>query len=180
VRIGFARGRSYVLYGLGKAAVAGLIGWALCYWQDVPAPIVVGVAVAALSIVPGFGIVVGGGFALLLEAGLGTVEGVVWLGVAFTALQAADIVFVRRVVVPRSLSVGPAVVVIAVIVGFEIYGVGAAMFGAILAIFAIAMLDAAGGVIEAAEAEDEEAAAAAAEAAAAIDTGRPPELGVPG
>lgn len=173
VRIGFNRGRSYVLFGLGKAAVAGLAGWALCYWQDVPAPIVVGVAVAALSIVPGFGILVGGGFALLLEAGLGTVEGVMWLGAAFVALQAADIVFVRQVVVPRSLSVGPAVVVIAVIVGFEIYGIGGALFGSVLAIFAIAMLDAAGGVIEAAEAADEEAAAAAATAA----THLPPELG---
>ncbi|HEY8544448.1 MAG TPA: AI-2E family transporter, partial [Acidimicrobiales bacterium] len=65
VRIGFTRGRRYVLFALGKAAVAGGIGWALCYWQDVPAPIVLGVAVAALSIVPGFGILVAGGFALL-------------------------------------------------------------------------------------------------------------------
>src|SRR6266542_4029885 len=43
VRLGFLRGRSYVLYCIGKAAVAGLIGWALCYWQNVPAPIVLGV-----------------------------------------------------------------------------------------------------------------------------------------
>jgi predicted PurR-regulated permease PerM len=172
VRIGFARGRTYILYGLGKATVAGFIGWALCYWQDVPAPIVVGVAVAALSIVPGFGIVVGGGFALLLEAGLGTVEGAVWLGIAFALLQAADVVFNRRVVVPRSLSVGPAVVVIAVIVGFEIYGVGGAVFAAILAIFAIAMLDAAGGVVEAAEAEDAEQSR---RALATTSTVTPPE-----
>ncbi|HEY8545986.1 MAG TPA: hypothetical protein VIL36_13095, partial [Acidimicrobiales bacterium] len=82
-------------------------------------------------------------------------EGALWLGITFVALQVADIAFVRQVMVPRSLSVGPAVVVIAVIVGFEIYGVGAALFGAILAIFAIAMLDAAGGVVEAAEAEPE-------------------------
>ena len=156
-RTGFARGRTYVLYGLAKAAVVGLAGWALCYWQDVPAPIVLGVAVAALSVVPGFGILVAGVFAVLLEAGLGTVEGVVWLVVAFGVLQAADVIFTRRVVVPRSLTVGPAVVVIAVIVGFEVYGIGGALFAAVLAIFAIAMLDAAGGVVVAAEAEDAEA-----------------------
>ncbi|HMG43800.1 MAG TPA: AI-2E family transporter [Acidimicrobiales bacterium] len=153
VRTGFARGRTYVLFGLAKAAVVGSVGWALCYWQDVPAPIVLGVAVAALSVVPGFGVLVAGIFAVLLEAGLGTVEGVIWLAVAFVLLQAADVVFVRRIVIPRSLSVGPAVVVIAVIVGFEVYGIGGALFAAVLAIFAIAMLDAAGGIIEAAESQ---------------------------
>jgi len=152
VRLGFLRGRSYVLYGLGKAAVAGLIGWGLCYSQNVPAPIVLGVAVAALSVVPGFGILVAGGFALLLEAGLGSTEGVVRLAVGFLALQAFDVVFTRWVVVPRSLFVGPAVVVIAVIMGFEVYGIGGAVFAAILAIFGIAMLDALGEVIEAEEA----------------------------
>lgn len=155
VRVGFARGRSYVLFGLGKAAVAGVAGWALCYWRDVPAPIVLGVAIAALSVVPGFGILVAGGFALLLEAGLGTVTDVVSLGIGVVLLQVADVVYTRRVVVPRSLAVGPAVVVIAVIVGFEIYGIGGALFGSVLAIFAVAMLDAAGEVIEAHEASDD-------------------------
>jgi predicted PurR-regulated permease PerM len=144
VRIGFTRGRSYVLFGLGKAAVTGLAGWAICYWQGVPAPIVLGVATAALSVIPGFGVIVAGVFALLLEAGLGSADGAIRVGLGFIALQVLDVLFLRRVVVPRSLSVGPAVVVIAVIVGFEVYGIGGAVFAAVLAIFGIAMLDAAG------------------------------------
>jgi predicted PurR-regulated permease PerM len=144
VRLGFVRSRTYVLFGFGRAAVAGLVAWALCYWEDVPAPIVLGVAVAALSVVPGFGIFVGGVFALLLEAGLGTQAGVLRLGLAFLALQVADAVFTRQVVVPRSLTVGPAPIVIAVILGFEVYGVGGAVYAAMLAIFGIALLDAAG------------------------------------
>lgn len=144
VRLGFLHSRAYVLFGLGKAAVAGVAAWGLCYWQEVPAPIVLGVAVAALSVVPGFGIVVGGMFALLLEAGLGTRSGALWLAAGFLALQVADTVFTHRVVVPRSLSVGPAAIVIAVIVGFEVYGIGGALYAATLAIFGIAMLDAAG------------------------------------
>jgi len=171
VRLGFLRGRSYVLYGLGKAAVAGLIGWGLCYSQNVPAPIVLGVAVAALSVVPGFGILVAGGFALLLEAGLGSTEGVVRLAVGFLALQAFDVVFTRWVVVPRSLFVGPAVVVIAVIMGFEVYGIGGAVFAAILAIFGIAMLDALGEVLEA----EESAASGSAEGALGVATVDVPE-----
>ena len=124
--------------------MVGVIAWALCYWEDVAAPIVVGVAVAALSVVPGFGIVVGGAFGLLLEAGLGSADGVLRLGIAFVLLQIANSQFSRRVVAPRSLVVGPAVIVIAVIVGFEIYGIGGAIYAAILAIFGIAVLDAAG------------------------------------
>ncbi|HEY3142639.1 MAG TPA: AI-2E family transporter [Acidimicrobiales bacterium] len=144
VSVGFMHGRTYALFGLAKAAVAGLIAWALCYWEDVPAPIVIGVAIAALSLVPGFGIIVGGMFALLLEAGLGTPGGVARLAVGFVLLQIADGLFIRRVVVPRSLSVGPAAIVIAVIMGFEIYGIGGAIYAAILAIFGVAALDAAG------------------------------------
>jgi predicted PurR-regulated permease PerM len=144
VSIGFENGRTYVLFGLTQAAVVGVIAWGLCYWEDVAAPIVVGVAVAALSVVPGFGILVGGAFGILLEAGLGTADGVIRLTIAFVLLQIADIVFTRRVVIPRSLAVGPAVIVIAVIVGFEIYGIGGAIYTAILAIFGIAVLDAAG------------------------------------
>jgi predicted PurR-regulated permease PerM len=144
VEIGFTKGRVYVLFGLAQAAVVGVIAWAICYSEDVAAPIVVGVAVAALSVVPGFGILVGGSFGLLLEAGLGTADGVLRLAVAFVLLQIAQIVFTRRVVVPRSLSVGPAVIVISVIVGFEVYGIGGAIYAAILGIFGIAILDAAG------------------------------------
>lgn len=144
VRIGFTRGRSYVLFGLGKAAVAGFAGWAICYWQGVPAPIVLGVATAALSVIPGFGVLVAGVFALLLEAGLGSADGAIRVGVGFILLQVFDVLFTRRVVVPHTLTVGPAVVVIAVIVGFEVYGIGGALFAAVLAIFGIAMLDAAG------------------------------------
>jgi predicted PurR-regulated permease PerM len=144
VRLGFARGRTYLLFAFGRAAVAGLVTWSLCYLEDVPAPIVLGVAVAGLSIVPGFGIFFGGIFALLLEAGLGTPGGAVRLGVAFLLLQVADTLFGRWVVVPRSLSVGPAAIVIAVIVGFEVYGIGGAIYAAVLAVFGVAMLDAAG------------------------------------
>lgn len=144
VETAFVRARSYVLFAFGRAAIAGTATWALCYWEEVPAPIVLGVAVAALSIVPGFGIFFGGIFALLLEAGLGTMDGAARLAVGFLLLQVLDVMLNRRIVVPRSLSVGPAAIVVAVIVGFEVYGIGGALYAAILAIFGTAVLDAAG------------------------------------
>ncbi|MGH9213900.1 MAG: AI-2E family transporter [Acidimicrobiales bacterium] len=144
VRLAFSSSRTYVLFCLAKAGVFGVAAWGLCYWEDVPAPIVAGVTVAALSVVPGFGIFVGGMFPLLLEAGLGEPGGATRLAVAFLALQIADALFIRSVVVPRSLAVGPAAIVIGVIVGFEVYGIGGALYAAILAIFGVAILDAAG------------------------------------
>lgn len=147
VGLGFDHSRTYVLLCLAKAGVFGLAAWGLCYWEDVPAPIVAGVSVAALSLVPGFGIVVGGIFWLLLEAGLGEPGGATRLAIAFLALQIADAQLLRWVVVPRSLAVGPAAIVIGVIVGFEIYGIGGALYGTILAIFGVALLDAAGEVL---------------------------------
>jgi predicted PurR-regulated permease PerM len=155
---GFAHGRTYVLFGLAQAVVVGVIAWGLCYWEDVAAPIVVGVAVAALSVVPGFGILVGGSFGLLLEAGLGSSDGVVRLGIAFVLLQIANSQFTRRVVVPRSLVVGPAVIVIAVIMGFEVYGIGGSIYTAILAIFGTAILEAAGQAFDADADDDDELA----------------------
>jgi predicted PurR-regulated permease PerM len=143
VRQGVRRGRIYVLSAIGRGLVAGSATAALCWWEDVPGPIVLGVTVAATTAMPGFGIVLGALPALLLEAGLGTADGVWRLLVAFLVLQAIDILVVREVVVPRSVTVGSAAIVIAVVVGFEIYGLGGSVYGAAVAVFLVALLDAA-------------------------------------
>ena len=141
---GFTRARRYVLASVGRAAVAGGVAWGLCRMQDVPAAAVLGLTVGALTVVPGFGIVVGSLPALLLEAGLGSADGVSVLVVAFVTLQLIDEVILRRVVAPRSFVAGPAAIVIALVVGFEVYGVGGAFYGAALAVLGVALLDAAG------------------------------------
>jgi predicted PurR-regulated permease PerM len=139
-----SRAQHYVLATIGRAAVAGLVTFGLCRIEDVPAAIVLAVTVAALSVVPGFGIVAGCLPVLLLEAGLGEGRGALRLALAFLVLQVLDEVVLRRVVAPRSLVVGPAAIVIALVVGFEVYGVGGAFYGAALAVFGVALLDAAG------------------------------------
>jgi predicted PurR-regulated permease PerM len=142
-RDGVRRGRIYVLSALGRGAVAGLVTAGLCWWEDVPGPVVLGVTVGAMTVIPGFGILLGALPALLLEAGLGTTGGAVRLAIAFIALQAIDVVVLRRLVVPKSVTVGSAAIVIAVVVGFDIYGLGGAVYGAALAIFAVTLLQAA-------------------------------------
>ena len=146
VGTGFGRAQRYALAAIGRAVLAGLAAGVLCRLEDVPAPIVMAVTVGALSVVPGFGILVGSLPALLLEAGLGGggTPGILRLAAAFMVLQILDGVVLRRVVAPRSLTVGPAAILIALVVGFEVYGVGGAYYGAALAVFGVALLDAAG------------------------------------
>lgn len=138
------RGRVYVLASLAKGAAAGLVAGVLCWVEGVPAPVVLGVAAGVGSVIPGLGIVLAGIPALVLEAGLGTPAGIVRLAVVYIALQIADGLVVRRIISPRSLVVGPAAVVIALVIGFEVYGLGGALYGAALAVFLMAGLDAAG------------------------------------
>jgi predicted PurR-regulated permease PerM len=144
VGVAFSHSQRYLLAAVARASVAGVVTWALCRMEDVPGPVVLGVTVAALGVVPGFGIVAGALPVLLLEAGLGQGGGALRLAVAFVLLQVIDEVVLRRVVVPRSLVVGPAVILIALVVGFEVYGIGGAFYGAALATFGVALLDAAG------------------------------------
>jgi predicted PurR-regulated permease PerM len=140
---GFSKGRSWVVFAILRAMVVGGVTFALCRYQDVPGPVVLAVVAAACTPIPGFGVLLGALPALLLEAGLGNGTGFAQLLVVFALLQLLDLAFVRRVVTPRTLTVGPAVLVIAVIVGFEVYGLGGAVYGAALGVFLVALLDAA-------------------------------------
>jgi putative heme transporter len=146
IRTAVGTGRRYLLGTLSLAIASGTVAWALCELEGVPAPLALGVVVAASSGVPGVGVVVGAVPAVLLEVGLGTGAGGVRLALGFLVLQALHAVVLRRVVVPHSVLVGPAVIVIAMVLGFDAYGVGGASYAAALAVFGVAALDAAGRV----------------------------------
>jgi predicted PurR-regulated permease PerM len=146
LRTAVVNGRRYLLGTITLAIVTGIAAWLACDLEGVPAPLALGVAAAAGSVVPGVGVVVGALPAVLLELGLGSTAGAVRLLVVFLLLQAAHALVLRRVVAVRSLVVGPAVVVIALVLGFDAYGVGGAYYGAALAVFGVALLDAVGKV----------------------------------
>lgn len=139
-------GRRYLLGSVTLAIFVGMSGWAAADLEGAPAALALGVAAAAASVVPGIGVVVGGLPAVLLELGLGTTAGAVRLLAVFVLLQAAHTVVLRRFVARRSVVVGPAVVVIALVLGYDAYGIGGAYYAAALAVFGVALLDAAGKV----------------------------------
>ena len=138
------RGRLYLLAALALALLNGiLVGW-LCWALDLPAAVSLGVAVAVFTPLPLIGVLVGGTPALLLAFGFeGWRVGVVvlaWLLV----LQTIEAAVVRPRVDGRSLRVGPTIPIIVGLLGFELYGVGGAIYGIALAVFALAALDAIG------------------------------------
>ena len=143
-RAAVGRGRRYLLGMHALAVGAGIVAWAACEVEDVPAPLALAVAVAAGSAIPGVGIVVGATPAILLEVGLGSRPGAIRLVILFIALQAAHAAVLRKIVSRRSLVVGPAVIVIALVLGYDVYGVGGAYYGAAVAILGVAALDAVG------------------------------------
>lgn len=144
LRTAVGSGRRYVLGALALAAVTGMVTWVLCTAAGVPAPLALATVTAGASLLPVVGVVVGGAPAVLLEAGLGSGAEAIGLMVAFAGLQVVHALVLRRVVAPRSLVVGPAVLLIALVLGYDGYGVGGACFGAVLAVFGVAALDAAG------------------------------------
>jgi predicted PurR-regulated permease PerM len=143
-RSAFSRGRGYILSVIGLAVATGVVAWGLCEWENVPAPIALAVAVAAGSVIPGIGVLVGALPAVLLETGLGSPWQGFRLLVAFAILQAVHHVVLRRYVARRTVRPGPAIIVITLVLGFEIYGAGGAFYGAALMVFVVAGLDAVG------------------------------------
>lgn len=142
--LAFRRSRRYVLSSLGLAIGSGTLVGMLCWGIDVPGPSALGVAVAACSVIPGIGVVIGALPALLIEGGLGSADGTMVLGAAVLLVQVGHTTTLRRLVVPRSLIVGPAAVTVALVLGFGIYGLGGAYFAAALAVFVVAVIDASG------------------------------------
>lgn len=144
VTAALVNGRRYLLASVAQAVVVGaavgLTSWAL----SLPAPFVLGLLAGAIGLIPTLGIVVGGLPALLLAAGLnGWRDAVIILGVLL-ALQVIEIQVVRKRVDRASVHVGPALPAIVALLGYELYGIGGATYGAALLVFVIAWLDAAG------------------------------------
>ena len=59
-------------------------------------------------------------------------------------LQTVEAAVVRPIVDPRTVRVGPTIPIVVGLLGFELYGVGGAVYGIALAVIGLAALDSAG------------------------------------
>jgi predicted PurR-regulated permease PerM len=136
-------GRTYLLIALAQGFVVGFVTWVVCRLADVPAPAPLGLIIGLFSAMPYLGIVVGSIPALLLAAGFRSFTAAGVLLAIFLAMQIGQIVLSRRLR-GRVLYVGPALVTVVFLLGYDVYGIGGAIFGTAIGVFAMALADAVG------------------------------------
>jgi predicted PurR-regulated permease PerM len=136
----YRRAWRYVAGSLGKAAVAGLLAYALAQAADLPGPAPLALWVALFDLVPFVGVAIGGVPMVLLAAADSPGAGVA-VGVALVAWQLVEAFVLQPRLEARSLHVGPFVTVALAMIGLELYGIGGALAAAALAVVAAALAD---------------------------------------
>jgi len=133
-------GRAYLLLALAQIAVITAICSLVLYLLDLPAPFVLGLVVGLTGAIPYFGILLGGLFPLLAAVTDARLSVYVVLVALLVGLQAAEALVVNPWVVRRTLWIGPAVILIGALVGFQLYGFGGAIYGPAALVFVWAIL----------------------------------------
>lgn len=149
------RWRRYVWATAAQAIAVTLVAWGAFYALDLPGPFVLGLLVGALSAIPMFGMLVGAIPAMLVAAGfdgLGTAAAVAGF---VLVLQILEITVVHPRVDARTVEVGAAVFVVVALLGYELYGIGGAVYAGVLTVLVLAVLDA----LEQPDAQPDEVAA---------------------
>lgn len=131
----------YVIAATGLGIVAGVIGGALAWWAGLPTPLVLGVVLGAASVIPYVGIIFGIIPMLLLAVVSHSDLDVVGLAIAAVLLQAAYTTILRRLSQRGVLRAGPAAIVVAALVGSDLYGLGGALVMVVVGIFAVAVVE---------------------------------------
>jgi predicted PurR-regulated permease PerM len=132
----------YVAGSLLGMAVFGVMTYVICRIVDLPTPTPLAVVVALLSALPYFGVVLGSLPVLILAGGLNSPREAVVLAVVFAAMQFGQVRLWRRVH-RRSLYVGPALLAVIGLIGFDLYGLGGLLFGSVIGVFLVSVGDAA-------------------------------------
>jgi predicted PurR-regulated permease PerM len=135
--------RGYVYATIAQGVLIGGLAWGSALLLDLPAPVIVGLLVGLMSMLPYIGITLGSIPFVLLIAGTRSALAAGVAVVLVLLLQAIEAFVVRPRVDGATLHVGPAVPVIVAVVGYGVYGVGGALYGAAIAVFLLAVADAA-------------------------------------
>ncbi|MGH8937758.1 MAG: AI-2E family transporter, partial [Actinomycetes bacterium] len=124
--------RAYLLIALAQTIAITAICSVVFYLLDLPAPFVLGLLVGWLSAIPYLGIIVSGLAPLLAAATEPHVFTYAVLVALLVGLQLVEAFVIRPRVDRRTIRVGPALMLIGTLIGFEAYGVGGAIYGTAL------------------------------------------------
>jgi predicted PurR-regulated permease PerM len=134
--------RSYLLLTLLQAVTITAISSLVFYLLDLPAPFVLGLLVGWLSAIPYLGIIFGGLAPVLVAATEPHEFTYIVLVGLLVGLQTVEAVVIRPRVESRTMRVGPALMLIGTLIGFELYGIGGAIYGTAVLVLLWAVLQA--------------------------------------
>jgi predicted PurR-regulated permease PerM len=141
VTAAIAHTRRAVLLTVAVALLLGLAATAVAQWLELPAPSALGFVVGVMALLPHVGLVVGSIPLLLLTVGFRSGAMAITLAVVVLLLQALDSLLMRPWIARRSVHIGLLVPWVVVLLAYAVYGIGAAAYGLVVAVFVLALLD---------------------------------------
>ena len=132
-------GRGYLLLAIAKAAAVTVIAGLAFVLVGLEASFLLGLIVGGLSIIPYLGITLGGLPALLLAAAFEGADAFWLVVVLILGLQLLDALVVQPRIDERTIHVGPALPLIVGLIGWELYGLGGAVYSVALLVLLIAL-----------------------------------------
>jgi putative heme transporter len=131
--------RAYLLSVLVQVIAITAVCSSVFYLLDLPAPFVLGLLVGWLSAIPYLGILLGGLVPLLVAVTEPHLLTYLVLVALLVGLQSVEVLAVRPRA-DRTLRVGPALILAGILIGFELYGFGGALYGTALLVLVWAVL----------------------------------------
>ena len=139
---GSDRGRAYILVVLAQTIVITAVCSAVFYLLDLPAPFVLAILVGWLGTIPYLGVILGGLAPLLAAATqLHDYTYPVLVGLLI-GLQLIEALLIRPRLDRRMIPVGPTLLLVGNLIGFELYGIGGAIYTTAALVFGWAVVQA--------------------------------------
>jgi predicted PurR-regulated permease PerM len=131
----------YVAGSLVMAIMAGLLAYGCAVLADVPAPAALALWMGVFDVVPLLGVAVGALPVVLLALAFGSLAKAMVVLVVLVGWQLVEAFYLQRRVEAMSVHIGPFVTVAVGMVGLELYGIGGALVGLVLAVLGATAVD---------------------------------------
>ena len=135
------RARSAIVFAVTVGLFVALGVGGLAAALDLPAPSAIGFAAGVASLLPYVGITLGSVPLLLLTLGFRSLTAALVLLAVVLVVQLADSLLIRPHAARQTVDTGLVVPWAVALLGYAVYGPGAAAFGAMYAVFGLALLD---------------------------------------
>jgi predicted PurR-regulated permease PerM len=133
-------GRLQILLAVAQAFAVGLVVWTVCTIMGLPAAFLLALTAGLFGILPAMGIVLGGLPAIFMAVALHGEGAGLAMAAVILGLQLVEALVARPWIRRRGGDVGPALILVIVLLAFELYGIGGATYAYISLVFAMAFV----------------------------------------